>query len=195
MILESGGSPTNVQLVNKHGEAKVKSTSSELQHVIAERDGLAFQVIGDFTSVNNSTHTVLHIENTSTTKNLYITFIRVQTVDLAGGTTLPSASTYWQFGYGRTYASGGTAVTPVNTNQSSGKTADATCYDNNATMAGTFTELDRHYVESEADDQSYNKHGALVLGKGNTFEVRLTSDHTSGTAYCRASFFYEDSED
>lgn len=195
MIWESGGSPTYVALVNKHGEGKVKSTSSELQHVIAERDGLAFQVIGDFTSVNNSTHTILHIENTSSSKNLYITFNRLQTVDLAGGTALPSANTYWQLGYGRTYASGGTAVTPTNTNQYSGKTADAVCYGNNPTMSGTFVELDRYYIQSEADEQSYNKYGALALGKGNTYELRLVSDNTSGTAYCCVSFFYEDSID
>jgi hypothetical protein len=177
--------------VDSNNEMLVKSNSASLQHVVSERDGEAYQVVGDFASVNNATHTILHIQNTSATKNLTVTYIRLQTVDLAGGTAPPTANCYWQIGKGTTYSSGGTAVTPSNVNLASGNTASATCYDNNATVAGTFVELDRYYPQSEADSVTYNKEGSIVLGKDDTLEIRLTADNTSGTAYARVSFFYE----
>jgi hypothetical protein len=181
--------------VNDKNELQVRATNHPIQHVISERDGQAYQVVGDFASVNNSTHTILHLKNTSTTKNMYITYIRVQTVDLAGGTTLPSANTYWQVGTGTTYSSGGTAVTPVNVNFSSANQASATAYDNNPTLGGSFTETDRYYVQSEADAVTYRKEAVMILGPNDTIDVRLISDHTSGTAYARISFFYENADD
>jgi hypothetical protein len=177
--------------VNNKNEINVKSTSAPLQHVISERDGQAYQVIGDFASINNSTHTVLHVKNTSTSKKMVITYIRMQTVDLAGGTALPSANTYWQIGTGRAVSSGGTAVTPVNMNFASANVADATATDNNPTMSGTFTEIDRYYVQSEGDQITFNKEGAIVLGTGDSIEIRIVSDHTGGTGYARLSFIYE----
>ena len=189
------GAGSGVQAkVDSNKELLVKSNSASLQHIISERDGEAYQVIGDFASVNNSTHTVLHIKNTSATKFLVVTYIRLQTIDLAGGTAPPNAGLYWQIGKNRTVSSGGTAVTPANVNFASGKTAEATCTDNNPTMAGTFVELDRYYIQSEADAVVYNKEGSIVLGKDDTLEIRIVSDNTSGTAYARVSFYFESAE-
>jgi hypothetical protein len=75
------GAGSGVQAkVDSNKELLVKSNSASLQHIISERDGEAYQVIGDFASVNNSTHTVLHIKNTSATKFLVVTYIRLQIV-------------------------------------------------------------------------------------------------------------------
>ena len=193
--IEDGTGTGLTVAVNGKNEMRVRSTNHPLQHAISEDDGQAYQVVGDFASINNSTHTVLHIKNTSTTKNLYITYMRLQTIDLAGGTAPPDSGTYWQIGTGRTVSSGGTAVTPVNVNFSSGNTADATCTDDNPTMAGTFTEIDRWYPEGEADWITYNKEAAVVLGKDDTLEIRITSTATSGEAYARISFFFEAGDD
>lgn len=181
--------------VNDQNELTVRSTNHPIQHVISERDGEAYQVIGDFATINNNTYTILHIQNTSTTKNMYITYIRLQTVDLAGGTALPSANTYWQIGTGTVFASNGTAVTPTNVNFGSANAAEATCYDNDPTVTGTFTEIDRWYPESEGDKITFNKEAAVVVGANDTLAIRIVSDHTSGTAYTRVSFFFEGSED
>jgi hypothetical protein len=77
-------------------------------------------------------------------------------------------------------------------NASSGNSAAVTATDNNPTMAGTFLEFDRYYPASEADQLTYNKEGALVLGQNDTFEIRITSDHTSGVAQARISFIEYD---
>ena len=61
-------------------------------------------------------------------------------------------------------------------------------------MAGTFVELDRYYIQSEADAVVYNKEGSIVLGKDDTLEIRIVSDNTSGTAYARVSFYFESAE-
>jgi hypothetical protein len=192
--IEDGTGKGFSQAVNKFNEALVSADSKPIQHVVSVRDAQAYQVIGDFASINNSTHTVLHIQNTSSTKVLIITYIRVQTIDLAGGTAPPSATNYWQLGTGRTVSSGGSSVAPVNVNFSSGNVAAATCTDNNPTMTGTFTEIDRYYIESEGDSAKYNKEGAIVLGKDDTFEARITASSTSGTGYVRVSFYFEDIE-
>lgn len=192
-ILDGTGSGYSVK-VDSNNEMLVKSNSSSLQHIVSLRDGESYQVVGDFASVNNSTHTVLHLKNTSSTKYVVITYIRAQTVDLAGGTAAPNAGLYWQLGTGTTVSSGGTAVIPVNVNFTSGNVANATCTDNNPTMAGTFTEIDRYYIQSESDTVTYNKEGSIVLGKDDTLELRVTADSTSGTAYARVSFYYEDIE-
>lgn len=190
--LEDGTGDGFSAKVNKYNELLTSADSKPIQHVISVRDGQSYQVIGDFTSINNSTHTVLHIKNTSSSRNLVITYIRMQTIDLAGGTAPPSATNYWQIGTGRTVSSGGSTVTPVNVNFSSGNTADVTATDNNPTMSGTFTELDRYYIQSEGDTVTYNKEGSIIIGKDDTLEIRIVASSTSGTAYARVSFYEED---
>lgn len=189
--IEDGTGKGYLAKTTEKNELLVRSTIQELQHSISKRDGQVYQVVGDFASVNNSTHTLLHIKNNSSTVNLVVTFIRLQTVDLAGGTAPPNAGCYFQLGFGRTVSSGGTVVTPVNMNQRSGNVADATCTDNNPTMADSFQEFDRYYPTSEADSVTYNKQGSIILGKDDTFEVRLTADNTSGTGYARVTFMFE----
>lgn len=192
LTVEDGKGTGYLAEVNKFNELLVSSNSKPLQHVVSQRDGNAYQVIGDFASINNSTHTILNLKNDSETKNIVITYIRLQTIDLAGGTAPPSALNYWQIGKGRTVSSGGTAVTPVNVNFTSGNTSSVTATDNNPTMSGTFTEIDRYYIESEATPQLYRKEGAIILGKDDAIEIRIISSNTSGTAYTRISYYLED---
>lgn len=178
--------------VNKNNELLVSADNKSRQNVVSVRDEQAYQVIGDFASINNATHTILHIKNNSSTKNLVINYIRLQTVDLAGGTAAPSNTLYWQVGTGTTVSSGGSTVTPVNTNFKSGNTSDTTCTDNNPTMSGTFAEIDRYYPQSEADAVVYRKEGSIVLGKDDVLDIRITSTNTSGTGYARVSYYFED---
>jgi len=127
--IEDGTGDGHVAEVNKYHELLVSADSKPIQHVVSVRDGNAYQVVGDFATVNNSTHTILHLENTSSTKNVVITFIRLQTIDLAGGTAPPSILNYWQLGFDRTVASGGTVVTSINANRTSGNVASVTATD------------------------------------------------------------------
>jgi len=187
-ILDGGGK-SNVATVNTRGQINVVSLSRAPQFAVSLTDGRSYQVQGDFASVNNSTHTVLSLQNTSSTKWVVVTYIRMQFLDFAGGTAVPDVATYWDLGFGRSRSSGGTEVTPVNMNQASGNVASVTTYDNNPTMTGTFTEIDRHYVKEEGEEHVFRKEGSVILGNQNSLELRITSDHTSGVAQARISFF------
>lgn len=186
-IEDGGGTGRQVQVTDEF-QLKVVSENHELQHHESLTNGEAYQVIGDFAAVNNSTHAVLHLKNDDTTKLLVVSFIRVQLLNVSGGTALPDPGNRFEIGFGRTVSSGGTAVTPVNMNTTSGNTASVTATDNNPTMAGTFTEFDRWYPDSGESMMTFNKQGSLILGQDDTLEVRVVSDHTAGTAYARVTF-------
>ena len=188
MLIEDGqGTGYKAHVTNEH-ELVVRAVSESIQRHRSEV-GDAYQVIGDFAAVNNSTFPVLHIKNTHTSKVMYITYIRLQPVSLSGGAF--SSDTFFSIGTGRTVASGGTVVTPVNMNLGSGKTANATCTDNNPTMSGTFTEFDRWYPDANHKMQTFNKEGSISLAQNDTLEITLRSNHTDGTAYARVSFVYD----
>ena len=187
MSIQIGGRGNkNVLEVNSDGQALVKSESLALQHWVALNRQQSYQVVGDFASVNNATHTILHMKNTDADRLMVISYIRVQLIGTSGGTALPAVATRFELGYGRTYSSGGTAVTPVNTTSGAANSASVTAYDNNPTMAGTFSELDRIYVDNS--QYTFAKEGSLIVPQNQTFEVRLVSDHTAGTAYSRITF-------
>lgn len=191
MVFIKGAGNGRSASVTADNRLSVDSRSRSLESFISTVSGQYYQVIGEFASVNNSTHTILHIKNTSTLNNLIISFVRLQTVDLAGGTTLPSVNTYWELGSGRTVSSGGSTETAVNMNRTSANTADAVLTDNNPTMAGTFNATDKHYVTSEAESVLIDKSNALILGQNDTYEVRITSDHTSGIALAQMQFYFD----
>ncbi len=173
--------------VSKDNQLKVLAESQSLQHFVSLNEQNTYQVIGTAT-IANATTTVLHIKNDDPDKWLVVTYMRVQTIDAASGTALPSANTYFDIGFDRTVSSGGSAVTPVNMNAASGKVASITATAAGPTMAGTFAEIDRWYCDADAGAQVYKKEGSLILGLTDTLEIRLTSDHTSGTAYARVTF-------
>lgn len=188
-IIDGTGSGNEVE-VTANNQLSIVGEQHSLQFHHSFHSSNAYQVIGDFTSINNSTHTILHIKNISTTKIIAITYIRIQGLDFTGGTALPSVLTYFQLGMGTTYTSGGTVVTPVNVNFASGQTAEATVYDNSPTVGGTFTEIDKWFIESDAAQLIYNKEGSVILGQNDTFEIRVTSNHTVGVAIARISFVF-----
>jgi len=173
--------------VNEENRLQASVVSQELQAHIAYHDEENYQVIGT-ASLSSGTTVCLHIKNTSAVDDMVIFFIRHQVVDQAGGTALPNASNYFSIAYGRTYGSGGSAVTPVNTVAGSLRTATATCYASGPTLAGTASELDRWYTQAEADMNTFAKYGALLLRPTQTAEFRYVGDQSSGTIYTRVTF-------
>jgi hypothetical protein len=187
MFIEGANNSQLADVTDEH-QVMVRSESHALQHHASHINKQAYQVIGDFLAINNDTFNLLQICNDNASKDMVITYIRVQALDLAGGTALPAKETYFQLGFNTEYTSGGTEVIPININRGSGNTSDVTCYDNNPTVTGTFLEADRWYVESDGKMMTFNKEGAVIIPPGKTFNIRITSDHTSGIAYARCSF-------
>lgn len=177
--------------VTRANQLLVQSENLSLQHWVSRFEENAYQAEFFDTGIGNGTNVVAFLQNTSPTRKMVITFMRLQAVDLAGGTAIPSANTYFELGFDQTYTSGGSAVTPVNMNRGTGNTADVLAYDTNPTLAGTFASFDRNYVSDE-DQQTYNKEGSVILDTNDSLIVRLVTDHTSGTAYGRITFMLMD---
>jgi hypothetical protein len=189
MFIEDGKGGGYTAEVNSSNQLQTIAEVHELQHHESAQHGNAFQVIGSMTPASG-TNNVLYLENEHTTLEFAISYIRVQVVDLSGGTTIPSANTYFQFGFENTYTSGGDTTTPVNMNNASSKVADVTAYTNGPTLGGSFTEIDRWYVKADGEMMVFNKHGSIIMPKNKAFIVRLVTDHSAGVAYCRTTFFF-----
>jgi hypothetical protein len=186
MILESGLG--NGKLAGVDGDNRLLTASFNIpfQHLIAKDYQKTFQVWGEAT-LANGTVTPIHIKNNSSDRVYVVTYIRWQVVDQAGGTALPNASNYWQLGFGPTYVSGGTSVTPVNMSSGSNAISSLVAYQANPTLNGSLTVCDKHYAKAEADMNTYNKEGAMLLLPGSTMAAQYVGDHTSGTIYTRIS--------
>lgn len=169
--------------VDNEGQLKVVAESHELQHHVSLVEGETYQAISTDTGITAKTQTVLHLKNTSTTHYLVISFIRLQAI--TNTASKPVVGEYWQLGFDDTVSSGGTDITPVNTNRSVGNVAPVTATGIDPTMAGTFVEIDRWYNDNS--EKTYNKQGSIILPLNGTFSVRLTSTGT-GQATARVTF-------
>ena len=192
MIIQDGTGTGKTTKVGFDNQLEVHASSVEQQHYYSERFGQAYQVQGFTGTLSSATLPILHIRNTSVDKEIVITYIRHQVVDQSA--TVPATSEYFSLRLGRTYSSGGTAVTPTNLNTGSGNEAEATCYDGTGstlTLAGTATEIDRYYTVSEASLLVFNKEGSIIIAPNDTLECAYVGTSTAGIAYCRVSFYME----
>ena len=190
MLIEDGKGTGKQAKVSGSHRLYVDAKSSSLQHIVSEEEEGAYQVIGTTTAASG-TETLLHITNNDTTRELVLSYIRLQQLTLAGGTALPNAANYFSIRLGSTYVSGGAAVVPVNVNAGSSNAAAVTVYQTSPVLAGTALEIDRWYPVSDGETQTYSKEGALIINAGQTLEISYVGDHTSGVLYSRVSFYME----
>lgn len=174
--------------VTKNNRLRTDAISNQIQHISSLEKQEAYQVWGT-ADLSSGTVVPLHLKNSSDTHVLVCTYIRHQVVDPSGGTDFPNVSNYFAICLNRTYASGGSSVTPTNVYVGSGNVSSVTAYGNNPTLSGTATEIDRWYTKSEGDMYSYNKDGAIIIPPSQTLEFRYVTDHSSGLVWARLSFF------
>lgn len=176
--------------VTSEGQLKVESENNHQQHFQSKNYGRVFQLNTTMTFSSSGTHNVLFLQNTSNSLNLFFTYIRVQTI--VNSVTLPSSGTYFQTGLGKTYSSGGDALTPTNVNGQSGFVAPCNAYGNNPTLGGSLNELDLWSPSSNGEEMKYAKEGSIMLGLNNTFTIRFTTTDSSGWCKARATFFFKE---
>ena len=168
----------------------VNAKSSPLQHIISEEEESAYQVEGEATWVAaTGAQNVLFLTNTSKTKNIIVTYIRLQAItDL----TLPNAGSFFTVEKDENYSSGGTEVTSANMNVGSANTASSTSYNDNPILSGTSVQLDKWRPKASGDVQSYNKEGVLILKPSKSIKISFTpaASHTA-TVYARISYIME----
>ena len=190
-ILEDGTGDSFKAKVDSENRLSTVAVTESFQQHISHTKEQAYQVIGTAT-LASGTVTALHIKNKSTTKNMFVTYIRHQIIHQAGGTAVPNVSNYCTVALGRTLSSGGSTATPVNIFSGSSKSAEATVTQGAPTLSGTADEIDRWYTKAEGDMDSFNKEGALIIPPSKTMEVSYVGDQTSGIIYSRVSFLMED---
>lgn len=182
--LRDGATGATAEVTAGH-RLQTLAASLSLLDLNALEDAQTYTVQGTVT-VNNAAFVILHLKNTSLTRTMVVSKVKAQLYDHAGGTAIPNTATYFDIGTGQTYASGGTAVTPVNTNAGSGNTAEATVYHNGPTIGGTIATLQA--IRPEAEGRLYEFDDVVVIPPNRTFSVRCTTDHTSGVAYASVRF-------
>lgn len=171
--------------VTEDNQLKTVAESQSQQHYESYYNGRVYQAIVDI-PINGNT-VALHMTNDSQNRYMVATYIRLQTVELAGGTTLPDQNTYFTLSFDGTYSSGGQVVTPVNMRRDSGKLSDVSCY-SNANITGDTEFFDRWYVESDYKEHTFNKEGSLILGFRDTMQITMNTDHTSGRVKARVAY-------
>lgn len=177
--------------VDQQFQLKVVSESQELQHHNAWNSAQTYQVLSVDTGITAATQTLLHIINIDPTRRAVFTFIRAEAItDTANK---PVAGEYFELGFGRTVASGGTVATPVNTVAGNGNIALVTATGIDPTMTGTFVPIDRKYNQSSASEWIMNKEGSIILDLNQTMELRFVSAG-AGEAKCRFTFSMIDSD-
>lgn len=184
-ILKDGTGEGYTARIDNKNRMRVKATVASLQHVISEDEEEAFQVSADL-AIAASEKNLLLIKNTHETKNMVITFIRVQ----AAGAAAADENAYFNVKIGGDYSSGGTALTPANMFVGSAISASGLFYDGSGSAivtSGTFTQMDRTYKT----DDSYSKNGSLILPKNSSLLISHKGSTAAGQAYCRVSFYYD----
>lgn len=189
--LEDGTGKGYSVKVNADNAMSAEAVIHELQHHISRSSAQVYQVIGETSNISAGVNTVLHISNNSPDLHIVISYMRIQAPEL-DGTSVINFQTYFQFGTGTEYESSGNVVTPVNMNFSSGNIANLSAYKNKPVVSGLFTEFDRWYPGDGKSMMTFNKAGSVIIGRGDTLEIRLVTDQLSGTAYCRVTLFFMD---
>lgn len=190
MIRDGSGSGYLAE-VNKKNRLLTTAETESIQHTVSLYDEQAYQVIGS-ADLGDTTVVAVHIKNTSTNKDLVVTYIRHQIIGASGGDSFPSVDNYFTLALERTYSSGGSTVTPVNMSSGSGNTADVIAYDSNPVLTGTAKAVDRWYTKANGDMNTLNKEGSLIVPRNGTLELCYTGDKTSGIIYTRVSFLMKE---
>jgi hypothetical protein len=176
--------------IDSDARAHTRALALSHQHVVSSADQRAYQVSSS-KAIAASEIKMLLLKNTSDTRELIVSYIRLETI----GAAASNASAYWRIYLGGDYSSGGTATTPTNMFVGSAISAEGTFYDATASTivtSGSPVEIDRTYRANELI--TYRKEGSIVLPKNGVLTVSWTGSTAAGTANCRVSFYYDEPE-
>ena len=175
--------------VTKNGQLETRSESASRAHYISHEFGQAYQTHGRTGTLTAATHTVLHIKNNDPSREMVISSIRIQ---LIGANASNAITDYFEIGFDRTVASGGSTAVTTNLNRKVGTVALVTSTTASPTMAGTFIAMERWYPAASGEQDVFNEDGAIILGLNDTFEIRYVSTATAGIAEARIEFLMDD---
>lgn len=172
--------------VGDHG-LEVSATTQSIQHIISHDNQNSYQVSGEI-DIAASEKTVLVLTNTSSTRKVVVTYVRIQSI----GAAAASSAAYFSIKTAGSRTSGGTLVTPVNMFSGSPKSASVSAYEGSGTdivMSGSELEVDKNYSANTM--QSYSKEGVLILDANQSVSITHIGSTIAGKAYTRISFYME----
>lgn len=187
MELKDGTGKGYSAKIDKEHRLHVLSTQEPLQHYISHNDQKAFQVSANV-AIDTTEQTLLLIKNTSDTKDLVITYMRSESVGAAAANVLA----YYNIKVGGDYSSGGDVATPTNMYVGAAVAAEGDFYTGGTAivMSGTPVEIDRSFEANSAI--KYSKEGSLIVPKNSVLSISHKGSTVAGNAYCRVSFYYQD---
>lgn len=190
MIIEDGRGSGKKARVDDDNRLAVASRSESIQHYFSHEEEQAYQIL-NITPFTAGITVAQHIKNISTGRDMVLTYIRHQVLNpdqtLPSQNADPETGEFFRIAFGRTYSSGGTEIMPINVFNGSGNEAEVRAHNGNPTLSGTAVEIDRWYTQTEADMNTFNKEGSIIIGPGNTIELSYVSLGT-GFLYTRLSF-------
>lgn len=189
-MIKDGTGQCHYAKVDSTNRLSTTAITTSTQNYVSRINKNSFQVWGT-ASINTSEVPVLFLKNTSTTKDIVITYIRVMSVSAAA----TNENAYFSIKLAGSYISGGDAVTPVNMFASSALTASAEAYQGTTALSisSTFKEIDRSYDSNS--QVVYRKDGSIILTTSDAIAITHTGSTVAGTAYARISFYYIDQGD
>jgi len=171
--------------VTSEHQLRVQAEVHELQHHVSRYTGMSYQARGETGLLTAGTIPVLHLINNDPDRRIVVSFIRTGLV--GSDATMPGTGDYFSIGF-NTAVTGGTDITPVNMNATSGADALVTVTAGSPTSTGTMLEFDRWYPQSDGDKEKYDKKGSMIIGFNDTLQIAHTTTATTGIAWARVSF-------
>lgn len=185
-IIEDGTGQGHTLKVNKKNRATVSAENKPVMAIVSDEEGDAYVFAsGDFIAITttDTEFGILHVKNTSTTKNLHIYSIR-SCADVINKWKIYKNST------GGTLISGATAGSSNNLNIVSQNTADVNCYkgaDGTTVSGGTMLE---HWI-NDVGHSTEVFDGSLILGRNDSVELSVEVP-SAGDVCCRIIAYYEE---
>jgi hypothetical protein len=157
----------------------VSSKSQNRIFYISRDSGEAFNLVSTDSGATAGEY-ILYLQNTSTTKNMYVDRIEYHSANAA----------LWKLWTVTGTAAGSSALTPTNLNRTSSKVAEATARGDGAITGLTAgAQLATHRNAADGEGQMEFQ-GALILGPNDAIAVEYDTG-TTGAAEVDIFFWYE----
>lgn len=192
MYIESGLGNGKTAGIDDDNRLLTASFNIPFSHLIAKDYQNSFAVSCSAVPINGAT-TVALLENTSPDKQVVITRLTLQSV-VSGGTALPSATGgLWQIEMNAVYASGGTAVSPVNISSGSNVVAPVRIFEDGAGLAGA-PDVAYNLMALPGNPIDLRTDGNAIVLPGKAVSIGYTGDNTGGLLLANVSFVVVDSD-
>ena len=183
MILESGTGNGRMAGVDDDNRVLTASFNIPFPHLIAKDYQKTFSVLGTSATLTTGDNSVLLLENDNENSIIVLNRVILQTVGVT-----PSATDYFILETDSEYASGGTAVTPVNLSSGSSVTSGAVAYEGNFGLTGAPKFVDTIWPQADKAVINLPIEGGVLVLPGKSVSVGYSTAGSAG--FAKASVYF-----